>query len=275
MNDSNPNPWAWWQAALKGNVGQITDTPEQGYYRVRRKGAQWEPVGIWRDQVTGEWVAVRNGNTIIDVHQLWSYACRHAVTFDAYRKAVAGNGWDDEPAVKAGHNLPTDPFERLKVELADDAELAKGYLQLPVETSDHADRVAILAKRIGEEGKRADIERTNEKQPHLEAGRAVDAKWKPVIETADDLRSKLKKHLEPYLKLQARQTEAKVNAGRTGARVSLRSEKVAHIVDYDACMMALKDHPEMRSLVQVLAQRAVRGGVELAGVEVKIEERVQ
>ena len=56
-------------------------------------------------------------------------------------------------------------------------------------------------------------------------------------------------------------------AGRPNMRVSLRKKVRARIVDYDACHAALKDHRDMRELVEQLANRAVKAGVPLAGVE--------
>jgi len=38
-------------------------------------------------------------------------------------------------------------------------------------------------------------------------------------------------------------------------------------------LIALKDHPEMKALVEQLANRAVRAGVEVAGVERMEEQR--
>lgn len=61
-------------------------------------------------------------------------------------------------------------------------------------------------------------------------------------------------------------------AGRTGAKVSLRTFVSARIVDYDRALIALKDHPEMKALVEQLASRAVRAGVSLDGVE-RFEEK--
>lgn len=66
----------------------------------------------------------------------------------------------------------------------------------------------------------------------------------------------------------ARQTAA----GRTGAKVALRTFVSARIVDYDAALQALKDRPEIRDIVQSLANRAVKSGFDLPGVE-RIEEQ--
>lgn len=57
------------------------------------------------------------------------------------------------------------------------------------------------------------------------------------------------------------------SGGALGKAVSLRTVKVATITDYDKALVALKDHPEMRDLVQKLADRACKAGVPLSGVE--------
>lgn len=57
------------------------------------------------------------------------------------------------------------------------------------------------------------------------------------------------------------------SGGATGRGVSLRTVKVATVTDYDKALVALKDHPDMRELVQKLSDRACKAGVPLAGVE--------
>ncbi|PWJ88424.1 hypothetical protein C8D77_111147 [Mesorhizobium loti] len=70
-----------------------------------------------------------------------------------------------------------------------------------------------------------------------------------------------------------RETQARnANAGRTGARVALRTFVSARVVDYEKALLALKDHPEMKTLVEQLANRAVKAGLEVAGVE-RMEEK--
>lgn len=66
----------------------------------------------------------------------------------------------------------------------------------------------------------------------------------------------------------ARQTAA----GRTGAKVSLRTFVSARIVDYDAALAALKDRQEVREVIQFLANRAVKSGFDLPGIE-RVEEQ--
>lgn len=65
-----------------------------------------------------------------------------------------------------------------------------------------------------------------------------------------------------------------VSAGRTGAKVSLRTYYVHEITDYDALLMALKDEPEVREAVDKIAARIARtaGAPVPAGMK-RVEDR--
>lgn len=62
-------------------------------------------------------------------------------------------------------------------------------------------------------------------------------------------------------------------AGRTGARVALRTYVSAEITDFDTLLAALKDRPEIQEAVQTLANRAATSGIELPGMKIKQERR--
>lgn len=336
------DPWLWWSQALKGNFGPMAEgSPEQGYYRTRHKGGQWEPVAIWMDE-GGKWLAYRAGKEV-RADEAWNFCRTHPITYSAYKKAMEGGGFDDEPAIAgAGHNSEAiDDFDAVKRELEDEKEMANAFLKNPVKDQAAADKAGTWAKRLSDLSKKADNFRVVEKEPHLTAGKAVDDKWRNPIDEAKNLSNALKRHVEPFLleqrrlenervaKAQAEAAEARrkaeeasraaaqaeykanqdtatfvddkaaaeaerakfaalreaqeaekaatfnnASAGRTGAKVSVRTEKKAKIVDFDACLMALKDREEIRSLVETLANRAVKSGFALAGVEVVIIEKV-
>lgn len=65
----------------------------------------------------------------------------------------------------------------------------------------------------------------------------------------------------------------KTSAGRTGAKVSLRTFVSAEITDFDALLTALKDRPEIKELVQTLANRAAKSGIALSGMKITEERR--
>ncbi|TBB44183.1 hypothetical protein ELH49_09110 [Rhizobium ruizarguesonis] len=332
------NIWAWWQNALAGTIGPIHDgDPQQGYYRTRFKDKPWEPVAIWFED--GKWHAMR-GDRQVDASDIWTWCCRNPITYEAYTKAIEGGGWDDEPeAPQMGHNLPADlsPFEALELEFASEKEQAEAFMKKPITTQAEADRAAIWSKRLSTIAKKATDLHKVEKQPHLDAGRNVDNKWRELKEEPDAISKRLKRHMDAFLQEEARkererQAAARVeadriqreadaarvaaekaaakndndaaaiaaqnnaiaeaerlaqqaaaaerdaqarnaSAGRTGAKVSLRTFVFAEVTDFDALLMALKDRPEIKEVVDTLANRAARSGVELAGMAIRSEQR--
>lgn len=319
--------YAWWRNSLKGDFGPIHDSePQCGFYRKPKyKGGPFEPVAIWiADLTTGLMVALV-GDRQVDAEDVWTFCCRQPVTEEVYRKAVETGQWDDEPpAIERGigDNLPDDPFEALAIEFTAEKELAESFLKTPVTTQEQANKAAVWAKKIAAIAKKATDLHKVEKQPHLDAGRAIDNKWRDLKEEPKALSDQLKAHLNAWLREQdrlekerqrklAEEAEAKrreaeellakqdiacdnsqaemllseaqekekeaaktqnANAGRTGAKVALRTFISAKIVDYDKALIALKDHPEMKDLVNRLADRAVKAGHILDGIE-KIEEK--
>ncbi|MGO7779444.1 hypothetical protein ACC717_04850 [Rhizobium ruizarguesonis] len=331
------NIWAWWQSALAGNIGPIHDgDPQQGYYRTRFKDKPWEPVAIWFED--GKWHAMR-GERAIDASDIWTWCCRNPITYEAYTKAIEGGGWDDEPEASIGHNQPADldPYEALLHEFASEKEQAEAFMKKPITTQAEADRAAIWSKRLSTIAKKATDLHKVEKQPHLDAGRNVDNKWRELKEEPDAISKKLKRHMDAFLQEEARkererqaaarleadriQREAdaarvaaekaaaendndaaaiaaqnnaiaeaerlaqqaaaaerdaqarNASAGRTGAKVSLRTFVFAEITDFDALLMALKDRAEIKEVVETLANRAARSGVALAGMAIRSEQR--
>ena len=326
--------YAYWRAALAGEKQPIhEDVPHVGFWAKRQKDGPRQPVAIWRGEhgVLVALVGFDGSSKVADAGALWTWIVRDPVSEEDYRAAFSAGAWpSDPPSVPAAPTSdgmarpnadPATPAEALQIELAGETELAAEFLAKPITTDNDADRAAIWAKRLGDLSKRADQIRETEKAPHLEAGRAVDATYKPIVDGAKDLSTKLKRHVEPFLiekkraederRRQAEEAARKLreeaeraareaaeagnaearrqaeeaaqraseaqreavtpkgtNAGKTGARVALRTERRARIVDYAAAHLALADHPEMKSLVEQLANRAVRAGVPLAGIEV-------
>ena len=218
------------------------------------------------------------------------------------------------------------------LEFQGERELAEKFLGAAITTQEAADRAAVWAKKISAIAKKATDLHKVEKQPHLDAGRAVDDKWRTLKEEPDALAKRLKRHLDVFLLDQQRkererqeaarreeerlrreaedaarkaaesdqQSEAARNAakehadrlqreadakakeaearnaqaGRTGAKVALRTFVSARVTDYEAAAKALLDanHREFKETIDQLANRAVRAGVTLAGVE-RVEEQ--
>jgi hypothetical protein len=327
--------WSWWNRALKGEFGPIHDgEAQQGYYRVRQKDGQWEPVAIFFPEGSDQIVAYRDGKEV-EADRIWTFACRNPITYEAYQKAVAGGGFDDEPPAPRGigdNSGDMEPLDAIKVELAGEVEQVAGFIKKAVETQAEADRLGIWAKRLADLAKRADNHRVVEKEPHLAASRAVDDKWREPIADAKDWAAKAKKHVEPFLIAQKRAEEErqrkaaeeatrlrqeaekaaraarenqedqnrekaryeadvalqaardaekeaearKVNAGRIGAKVSIRTEKVGVVTDYAKAAAALvaMNHKDLIAVIDQLAQRAAKAGMPFDGMEIRTEEKV-
>lgn len=329
MND----PYAWWRGALENQaaIGKALPVhegdPQSGFYRKRKfKDGPWQAVAIWTD-TNGETIALVDGATA-DAFDIWTFCCRNPVSEAAYRKAAAGEGWNDEPPAAVGHNsqnMPADPHERLAMEFEAEKEQAEAFLKEPVTSKDRADMAAVWSKRLSEIAKKATDLHKVEKQPHLDAGRAVDDKWRELKEAPKALSTRLKRALDDFLRAEARKEEERqrkareeaerlrreaeeaarkasaqenaeaeaeaeriarhaaeaereaearnAQAGRTGAKVALRTFVSAEITDFDALLLALKDRAEVMELVQSLANRAAKSGVELPGMRIKEEKR--
>jgi hypothetical protein len=118
-----------------------------------------------------------------------------------------------------GHNMPP-PFEAFSMELDEVFATATDFLDgAAIETQGQAEAIGIIlanAKRIKRD---ADKARTDEKAPHLEAGKAVDAKWKPLAERCDAIVATAGKPLTAYLaKVEAEQREQARIAREEAAR---------------------------------------------------------
>lgn len=338
--------WAWYQAALKdpaqiGNTLKIYDgEPQQGYYRVRPKDGQWEPVAIFYPEDSDQIVAYRNGKEV-RADDVWLWCCRNPISFDAYEKAMAGGGFDDEPekAPGLGHNSgEADPFDALTMEYLGEKEMAEEFLKKPVKTKADADRAAIWADRLKKIASKAAAFHKVEKQPFLDGGRAVDEKWRGLKEEPGTVVDALRAHVKPYFAELKRQEEErqriarekaeqerreaeekaraareaaakaeegdlaaekarqeaedaarrakeaekeaearKVSAGRTGARMGMKTETVYVVTDYlkAATAMLALGNADLKTEIDRLAKRLMKAGVPLDGVEARDEEVVR
>lgn len=125
-------------------------------------------------------------------------------------------------AVIGGNNPPA--FEAFVAHLSDLRLEAGNWLDgLPIENQAQADEVSRLMDEHRKAVKDADAARTEEKKPHLEAGKAVDAKWKPLIDGANLAVDACKKTLAPWLM----KLEAEKRAAAEAARLEAEAKAQA------------------------------------------------
>lgn len=302
--------WAWWRKAL-ANPSEIGKSipvhdgdAQSGYYRTRSKSGLWEPVAIFYPEGSTELVAYRAGREV-RAEDVWTFCCRHPVEYQAYLKAAAGEGWPDDDKVVAGQIAPpapgdnsrtTDEAETIKDQIA--AALA-GMGAYKIITDDvTATKALSLRNRLNELSNQADKIRVKQKEPHLEASKAVDAKWQPLVKSAkagaDTVRDaigaweteKLRRQREDerrQVEEHRRQQEAVRAAEPTGEVVETSAPMVQpapapikasygktasvqiktvvkDVTDWQALAIYMIDHPVLQDTLRQLAQRAIDAG---------------
>jgi hypothetical protein len=250
------NPWAWYQAALKNPaaIGKTLliheDEPQQGYYRAKNRDKAFEPVGIFYPEDSDQLVAYRNGKEVIP-DTIWTFACRHPVTYQAYLDALEGKGWPDDDKVVAAQIASPAPEptvgdnsgEVSETEtIADQIEAALAGMKAYETITDDktAGKALSLRNRLNELSRDADKIRTREKEPHLEAGKAVDAKWQPLVKKAKAGADTVRDAIGAWetVKLQQRRAEEKrVEDERRAEEARLAALRPADAPDGETAVM--------------------------------------
>lgn len=296
--------YSYWRDALAGNFGPVHDgDPQAGFYRARNKKAgKDDPIAIWFNDA-GEPLATRWDVQVVP-DDVWTHACKKPITEEVYRGVIESGHWPDDIDVVAGSNNPPEgAAEADEIQSAIDAALAE--LAKPAETQTDCDRLANHRDRLAKLYKAQEQERKDKKQPHLDAGKAVDDAYKPILSKIEDAGGKIKRAITAWLLKEEARRKAEAlaqmksdeearkaavaanepppepmpipeverpKAGTAGRATALRTYKSAVITDYAAALNHFGDTPEVKEAVQALANRAARAGVPVPGCEIK-EER--
>lgn len=290
----------------EGLAPEVTPgTPHAGFYRRgTRKAGEWVCVAIWRDAATGNLVALDGEWSVTDpdrLDDLFARCCRQAVPEAVWRGvAERGEPWPDTPPPPAVDpqdfaNMPSDPHAALTAQIeAERMEVERWLKATEIASEEDAAKATDWAHRIKTQLQDvAEETRVAEKRPHDEAAKAVQTKWRPLVDTADSLVRKLKAATEPYLREKQRRLAAeraaalaaeepvaappqRLAVGNAG-RVSLRTVKTAVIEDIEqAVAFFLKEEAtrvEIERLVQAMATKVVRVGGQVPGVRVKVDQK--
>jgi hypothetical protein len=294
--------YAYWDAALEGQFGAVTEIdPQAGFYKLKSAGGFWLPVALWWDEHL-LWAKVGNEDDPVAVEDaedrvrdIWLRCARQPVTEAAYRHAIATSAWPGgAPAVRGmGDNRGPEGLAGIAAMLAEQSAEMRAWLQgRTIESAADADRCERWANDFLTIKKQAEAEHKVEKEPHLKAGREVDARYKPLIDLAATCARALKEAATAYLLARhaekqaaaaqaiARGDSAPVRAdmrattsGNSGRKLALRTHKWAEVHDWDAAIHFFQDHPELRELVQRLADKCAQVGAPVPGVTFKSEQR--
>ena len=169
-------------------LGISEGNPQPGFYRKRHfKDGPFVPVAIWSQD--GGMVALVNGD-VADPSDIWSFCARNPIGEATYHAILGGAPWPDaDPVVAdqiagAGHNSDVvDEAEMLRDQIEAAKTGAAAYAKI---TDDETSAKAqSLRSRLLELKGEAEKKHKKEKEPHLEAGRAVDKKWLPLAKDAE------------------------------------------------------------------------------------------
>lgn len=137
-----------------------------------------------------------------------------------------------------GHNNPP-PHELIGLHVDDLLTTVSDTLEgAEVTTDEQEEALAGLLDEARKAAKDADAKRKDEKQPHLDAGREVDANYNPIIKKAKAAADEIKAKLTPYrvAKQAARDAEAKrireeAEAKELAAQEALKSDNLEQRVE--------------------------------------------
>jgi len=231
--------FAHWREALDAGkpVEFVKGAPRAGYYRVRDRGQdraiRWDAVAIWYDDDglncarTG-----RPAPTHADeIEELFAQCNSSPISYDLYQSIANGGAWPDavEPVAPSAPDLP--PHQAIDAEMtALREQMAKWIAEIKaVKTQEEADKAGNYAGEFAKLEKRAADAHKVEKAPHLEAGRLVDAAYKPVIERAGTLKAYAKKTAEAFLIAEKRRIDEENRKAKEEADRIAREQERARI----------------------------------------------
>lgn len=231
--------YTYWQNALAGNFGPIHDGDAQpGFYRKRTgKSAGYVPVAIWNDGGTIR--ALVDGREA-DAADIWTFVCQHPILEEWYRARMDGQRWPDEDAAVTGslahvtntNSAPTDPAEILLEQIEAASAGVEQYSEITDDLT--AAKAQSLRSRLLELSGDADKLREALVRPHLDAQKAANEKWQPLVKgakaAADLIRAALGAHETRKAKaaalIAAEEEAARVKAAAKAAKLAAAGKPV-------------------------------------------------
>lgn len=306
--------YAFWKMALKGDFPYAMQDGafECGFWRTKNRDGRKVPVAIWKDE-DGEF-CIKVGHEIVDPEKFtgrWNFCWQDPITHGTYLHWMEHGEWPGDIPHEIGHNQPPDEFQMLQEDIESAAEDALRWLESvgELEKNEDADKCANWRDALKKRAKKAEALRKDEKQPHMDAAKAVDQKFKPVIERAEATAKKLadaltrlgrrkqeaeRKRLEEERRKaeEARKKAEAENApppepapepepprpvqfgGQTGRKTGMKTRHIAEIQDYRKALDHFADHPDIKAALNKLCQAEARSRTRkpIPGVEYREEQ---
>lgn len=126
-----------------------------------------------------------------------------------------------------GHNNPP-PLMAMSLHIEDLFALVSGSLAGgPVTTDTQEAALDDLLDELRKAKKLADTQRADEKRPHDDAGKAVQAAWKPLLDRCDKGADAIKQALTPYREARQRAKDEAARKAREEAEAKQREAQAA------------------------------------------------
>lgn len=163
--------------------------------------------------------------------------------------------FEPNPRAVQGANRPPSPFDAFEAHIADLYEEARHFLDGDgVSSEGQATAITALMDQLRTAKKDADAARAEEKRPHDEAAKEVQAKWKPLIDKADLAVSTCKTALTPWLqKLEAERLARAEQARQEAERKAREAQEAARAAQASADLAE-------RERAEALAKEATQAG---------------
>lgn len=200
--------WHYWREALAGKMPPIdANTPQCGFYRKRDgRGGAWVPVMIRFD--TDGTLRCRVGNdSNADPHDVWTWCAANPISqADAKHAFATGTFPGDVPVAGIGDNSGN---LSLADQIREYAAQALAWMRKSgIKDKTSADMASNYRAELLRLKKEADAQRETEKRPHDEAAKAVQQKWKPLIDEATDAAEELRAGLTTWMTAEERRLAA-------------------------------------------------------------------
>jgi hypothetical protein len=164
------------------------------------------------------------------------------------------------------HNNPPEPAEVFQERIANwFDDIAKLGPVTDANASAYADTIrfgGVLVKEI-------DTQRDSEKRPHLEAGRQVDATYKPLI---DDVKKKADDLKAPLLKFQQAKKAEADRIAREAAEIARKAEEDARRAQEEA---ETEEDPFLAATAEVVDPEAALAAARTAEAQALAAKRIQ
>jgi hypothetical protein len=221
--------YSWWRDALAtGSFTVEEGNPQVGFYKTKRNN-QWVPVAIWRNKASGELVAaIANKSNAIAPNDIWLSCAKFPVSNDAAKVAFATGLFPGDVA-PLGNNASALPIVEQIGLVIDEAVSWLKSIGGKIATSVESNTIANYRDQLNGLKKKAEAEHKAEKQPFLDGGRDVDAKFNPAVKSVTETVRDLLAAQTVYLNAENKrvQDEARAKHEAEVKRVAAERSKIA------------------------------------------------